>query len=114
MLTTNECNKAIDEKASKITTTFEVKTENYNNEVIELRQRVHGFKVVHRLTDDEIQEIQDEIDDIDSDLEFEAVIPMPIWFTIKSENNITSNVPENENNNVEDADENPEYQAEIY
>lgn len=87
LLTSDECNEAVVINAGAIATKYKVKTENYNDEVVELRQRIHRFKVTNPLTAEEIEDIQEGLDeDDDSDLEFEAIIPAPIHFNVKQEN----------------------------
>lgn len=78
-MTTQEFSGALQVNKDAFDTRLEVKVENFTGEIAELRGRIvkhniHGID----LDDSDIEDIQDDINDIDSDVELEILCPKPI------------------------------------
>lgn len=98
LLSETEYNNAIGTNFNAMNNRFVVKTEKFCEEISGLRNRITAYNVSDiddGLDDSDVEFIQDEIDDNDSDLEFEALMPKPAITIIKTES--AENSAQNDN-----------------
>lgn len=108
LLTANEYNNALSSGFTSMNHRFVVKTEKYCEEVVELRKRIVDFNKKNDdkdgLDDSDIEFLHEEIDESDSDIEFEAILPGPSVYVIKTEaddnSEVNSNTELQDNNTI--------------
>lgn len=91
LLTEIEYNMAVKSNFTALNTRFQVKKEKFCDEISELRQRITTYNAkgndgLEGLDDDDIDFLQEVVDDSDSDIEFEAMMPKPGLDIVKIEN----------------------------
>lgn len=99
LLTTAECNGAITTNAHAIHTRYDVKIERFADEISDLRHRFLNLPE-NNLNDSDILEIQEDIDDIDSDIELEILCPRPRPFKSESANDGLNEISVLDGNNI--------------
>lgn len=93
LLSSSEYNNALQSGYTALNHRFEVKSEKFCEEISELRHKISDYNLngIGGLDDSDIEFLQDEIDESDSDAEFEAILPKPgIVITLKNEDNSDS------------------------
>lgn len=104
LLSSNEYNRALGSGFAALNNRFVIKTEKFCDEISELRQRIVKYNLNGDdgldLDDSDIEHLCDEVDnsDSDSDIEFQALVPKPAQVIVKTENDISPNTS-NANNN---------------
>lgn len=90
LLSSKEYNNALGSGFTALNARFEVKKEKFCDEVSELRKRIceYNSKGIHEaadLDDSDLEFLQDEVEESDSDIEFEALLPKPVEVAVKIE-----------------------------